>query len=109
MGLNKPIGSITKADIDALINNQIPESTTLEYKESLLLDKPEDKKEFVRDISAFANTHGGDIIYGVREDKEKGIPKELCGFPLVNPDRLNQCLEESLSGTGPARRSTAYK
>jgi hypothetical protein len=102
MGLNRPIGDVTKADLDALIDNQIPESTTLEYKESLPLDKPEEKKEFVRDISAFANTHGGDIIYGVREDKERGIPKELCGIPLANPDRWKQCLENLLrDGTSP--------
>ncbi len=102
MGLNKPISDITKADLDELISNQLPESTIREYKESLPLDKPEDKKEFVRDISAFANTHGGDIIYGVREDKAKGIPNELCGIPLENPDRLRQRIESLIGdGTSP--------
>jgi len=102
MGLNKPIDGITKADLDELISNQIPESTTREYKESLPLDKPEEKKEFVRDVCAFANTHGGDIIYGVREDKGKGIPKELCGIPLENPDRWRQCIENLIGdGTSP--------
>jgi hypothetical protein len=102
MALDKPVGRIAKADLDSLIANQIPEGVTLEYKESILLDKPEERREFVRDVTAFANTRGGDIICGVREDRGKGIPRELCGVPLANPDQWKQQLENLIhDGTGP--------
>lgn len=47
-------------DIQSLIQNRIEESITLEYKKEL------DNKEIAKDVSAFANTEGGTIIYGVQ-------------------------------------------
>lgn len=102
MTLNRPINNITKDDLDGLIADQIPEGTTLEYKESLSLGKRAVRKEFVRDITAFANTRGGDIVYGIREDRDRGVPKELCGIPLANPDAWKQDLENLIrDGTAP--------
>jgi len=102
MALDGPINKISKTDLDDLITRLTPEGTTLEYKKSLSLDKPKDKKEFVRDITAFANTRGGQIVYGIREDRNKGIPQELCGIPLVNPDQWKQRLENLIrDGTAP--------
>lgn len=57
--------------IRSLITNQVQESLTLEYKQSkALLGKTEvQKKELSKDVSAFANSSGGTIIYGIIEDK----------------------------------------
>lgn len=55
-------------DIEGLIKNQIEESLTLEYKEEM----GNKSSDIAQDISAFANTSGGIIIYGIKEDKEDG-------------------------------------
>jgi hypothetical protein len=102
MTLDKPINNITKTDLDDLIGNRVVEGTALEYKESLSLDKPEEKKEFLRDITAFANSRGGHIVCGIREGRDKGVPEELCGIPLVNPDQWKQRIENLIrDGTAP--------
>lgn len=56
-------------DIELLIQNGVQESLTLEYKRCESLDKrnPNSKKELSKDISAFANSAGGVIVYGVIE------------------------------------------
>ena len=51
-------------DIEGLIQGQIEESLTLEYKREL----GNKNSEISKDISAFANTSGGVLIYGIEED-----------------------------------------
>lgn len=48
------------------------ESTTLDFKREIRLDRPEEKKEFAKDVSAFANTDGGYIVFGKEDSKEGG-------------------------------------
>lgn len=61
-------------DIQNLIDNQIEERLTLDYKRSAALLSTEKKKkdpaiELTKDVSAFANSEGGVIIYGIMEGK----------------------------------------
>jgi schlafen family protein len=56
----------TKADLDALYVNAVPESSTLEYKASPAVDQKK-RDEIAKDISAMANAEGGQIIYGMTE------------------------------------------
>lgn len=78
--VNKFLGNIQFEDFQDLITNQVPESKTLEYKSILKLDKDADKKEFLYDISSFANASGGDIIFGISESNEKGLPGSIDGI-----------------------------
>jgi hypothetical protein len=59
----------TKADLDALHTGNIKESISLEYKASPAIDKNDNNKkvEMARDVSAFANANGGQIVYGMTE------------------------------------------
>lgn len=78
--INKNIDNIQVIDFENLITNQVPEGKTLEYKSILKLDKDADKKEFLYDVSSFANASGGDIVFGIEEGKEKGLPISVGGI-----------------------------
>ena len=63
-------------DIDSLITNEVEENIHLDYKAAGALDKDDKKRiEITKDISAFANSDGGIIVYGVSEEDHK--PKEI--------------------------------
>lgn len=104
--INKPFEEITKEDIESLISNEVAESKTLEYKEELPGSSDGDKKEFLYDISAFANASGGDILYGIaekRDDNKKptGIPESVSGLSGINIDaeirRLQSCIQDGVA------------
>ena len=62
--------------INSLIGNEVEENIHLDYKASGALDKKDVKKnEIVKDVSAFANSDGGIIIYGLTEENHK--PKDI--------------------------------
>ena len=90
--LEKPLNEITEEDLKSLIENEVTEQKTLEYKQKLPGNTDSEKKEFLADISSFANANGGDIIYGIAE--ENGIPKELVGIDVEDIDKKISRLEE---------------
>jgi hypothetical protein len=54
--------------LENMISNKAEESINLDFKSSGSLDKSERKKiEITKDVSAFANSDGGVIIYGIKE------------------------------------------
>ncbi|MEA5128298.1 MAG: ATP-binding protein [Proteiniphilum sp.] len=64
--LNKEI--ITEEDINQLISTKTEESIHLDFKQAEALSKNDKKKsEIAKDISAFANSDGGIVIYGLKE------------------------------------------
>jgi hypothetical protein len=60
-----------ESDINELIANQVQESLLLDYKSRDALRRAEDRKrvDLCKDVSAFANSAGGILVYGVEEDK----------------------------------------
>ena len=63
-------------DIEILIENEYEENINLDFKRAEALDKSERvKTSIAKDVSSFANSDGGIIIYGIKE--EKHIAKEL--------------------------------
>src|SRR5208282_6134552 len=91
--------AITKADIDSLVVNAVAERRTIEYKQQLPGNGDEEKREFLADVSSFANAAGGDIIYGITEQRDEkdtptGIPEKAEGLANVNADAEKLHLEE---------------
>jgi hypothetical protein len=105
--LQKPLADITAQDIQSLLDNGIPEGSTLEYKRELPSGRDEDKREFLADVSSFANTSGGDIIYGVEESQ--GVISKIVGLPNTDLDAEKLRLESLIrDGLEPRIISTLH-
>lgn len=73
----------TTADLQCLIDDEIQESLTLDYKASASLAKDsKSRDELCKDVSAFANSAGGQIIYGI-EEKDRLPTKIDAGSELT--------------------------
>lgn len=76
--------AVAESDIQALLQVQAPESMTLDYKQSLYGNSDSDKKEFLKDLTALANTNGGHLILGIRETD--GVAESVTPISAENPD-----------------------
>jgi hypothetical protein len=104
--IQKPLETIAEDDLLALITNKVSEGRTIDYKRELPGNSDGDKKEFLADVSSFANTSGGDLVLGMDEDH--GLPTELTGFQSTNTDVEIQRLDNILaSGLSPRIRYAA--
>jgi hypothetical protein len=82
--LNKDPTQITEDDLLALIADEEPEGRTIDYKRGIVGDTSDAKKEFLYDISSFANARGGYLVFGMEE--ANGLPTKLGGLSNVDPD-----------------------
>ena len=83
------LDAISESDLMHLVEEGIPESKSLEYKQSLIYSTDEQKREFLSDLTAFANTDGGDLILGIAE--KNGGAAELIGLNnFVQDDALGK-------------------
>jgi hypothetical protein len=53
--LNKPLDAIGGTDLQALVDNQVREIKTIDYKVALPGNSDADKKEFLYDVSSLAD------------------------------------------------------
>lgn len=109
MPLEKPLESITEADLQSLVTDGIAEGKSIEYKESLPDNTYDSKKEFLADVSSFANATGGHLVFGIREDN--GTPVDVCGLPGIDPDaeilRLENLLRDNIEPRIPGTATKA--
>ena len=72
----RALGEWTEDDLQSLIASGVQESLTLDYKRSVALDKSNNcRNEISKDVSAFANSAGGQIIYGISENNH--LPESI--------------------------------
>jgi hypothetical protein len=95
----KALSDITENDLLALIGNGVAEGRTIDYKRELPGNSDSEKKDFLADVSSFANTSGGDLVYGMDEDR--GLPTQIVGVQTVDLDleirRMDSMLAAGLS------------
>ena len=70
MTLPRDLATCTEANLAALVETRTGEGTYLDLKRDLPRQDGGGRHEFLADVSAFANSSGGDLIYGIAEDGE---------------------------------------
>ncbi len=88
----KPIlEDVVEADVAQLVTDAQHEGLNVEFKRDLYGNADADKKEFLKDLSSFANSAGGHLIIGV--DEAEGIAS--ASAPIAgNSDTVLQRLEQ---------------
>ncbi|ANB77923.1 hypothetical protein AYM40_36910 (plasmid) [Paraburkholderia phytofirmans OLGA172] len=97
------LDAVTEADLQALIDHGVRESRTLDYKRDWPADR-DARAELAKDVCAFANSLGGDLVFGMRE--EGGAAAAIVPLRLANLDAelltltnaLRDLLEPRVSG-----------
>src|ERR1700746_1712259 len=90
----------SRADFQKMVDAQIEETLTLDYKASPALSR--DSKnidELCKDVSALANSAGGQLIYGIEEDKATAKPLKVddgVGDPKSTREWIEQILNSKV-------------
>lgn len=86
----------TKADLQRLVEEGLEESLTLDYKASPSLSRDgKAPDELCKDVTALANSAGGQLVYGVEEDKFTKKPSRVddgVADPKVTREWIEQIL-----------------
>ena len=87
--INKNVEDIVYKDIQLLLENKIDESDTLDYKTGKI-----DDSNLMKHVCAFANTRGGDLIFGVKESGDGRFPIEIIGLDEsdISKERTEQII-----------------
>jgi hypothetical protein len=84
--LGEPLGEVTEAGLQRLVDNAVREDSDLDFKRELYGRTDSDKRELAADIVALANERGGLLIVGVRDVNAVAMertPVELSGEEVV--------------------------
>jgi hypothetical protein len=95
------IGSLNKADLEALVESKVSEGRTMEFKRELPGKADADRKEFLADVTSLANAEGGVILFGVAtardvSGKDTGVAEEIAGIAGLVSDQEIQRMEAML-------------
>jgi hypothetical protein len=107
MTFDLPLDQVNVARLEAMRVDSVREGRQLDYKLVLPGNGDDDKKEFLYDVTSFANAAGGDLIFGVRErkgsdGKGSGEIDTLEGLPGLNVDAERLRLESMMrDGVAP--------
>lgn len=105
---NKPLANVNLDDLKALLDSRVEESKCIDFKRDLPGNTDSDKREFCADVSSFANTNGGYMLFGIAESE--GAATEIVGVTISDADATRLRFEQLLqSGVVPRLPNVEYK
>lgn len=91
--------TLTEESLRTFLALSLPEGLYLDYKESLSgTSEKEVKREFLKDVTAFANAAGGHLILGAKEPEE-GLSVDSRLIGLDDGDAVAQDFERLASSS----------
>ena len=82
-----PLSRIDAAVFQEICEQRTSESSTLDFKQTLPGKEDKDKEELAKDVSALLNADGGDLVYGIGEDRTTGTAKAVVPLTIENFDK----------------------
>ncbi|MDD4523389.1 MAG: ATP-binding protein [Methanosarcina sp.] len=77
------------------MTNRIEESEILDYKDRSIEDN-----NILKEVTAFSNSRGGYLIYGIEESGRGGYPESINGIEnSYNSERLEQLIISNISSS----------
>jgi len=77
---SKPLTDIRQGDLEAVVQQNVRERQTLEFKRDSYPRNPQGTREMLRDVTAMANAFGGEIVLGVATEGD-GVASAIVGIP----------------------------
>lgn len=106
--ITKPLNTLTEADLRRLIDEKVPENKQIEYKRELPDGSDKGTVNFLRAVTAFANTQSGYLLYGI--EARDGIPIELSPLTMTSGDQVIQRFENLCrNGVEPRLTGVQYQ
>src|SRR5436305_13591780 len=94
---SKPLATILPHDLQALVDDSVAESRDIEFK-TVVGKTDADRREFLADVSSFANATGGDLLVGVKT--KDGIAESFAQIAATAADgeilRLENMVRDGL-------------
>ncbi len=92
------LNDYSQSDIQTLIDNNVEESIHLDFKAAQALEKTDKKKEEIaKDVSSFANSDGGIIVYGVAEKNHRADSISYVDGNDITKEWLEQVINSKIS------------
>jgi hypothetical protein len=82
---NVTFEAVSERDLMDLVDTGVPEGPLYDYKLQTYGGADADVKEFLKDVSSFANTVGGHLIIGM--DEQLGLPTGLMPLSIQDPEQ----------------------
>jgi len=87
-----PQDKITVDMLRTLIESEIAEGQTIEFKRLINVTDTNAKKNLSAELASFANASGGDIVFGI--DEKEGKASKLIPLPGFDPDKTELQLRQ---------------
>lgn len=93
------LDDLDASHLNSIVQDQWPESFTLDFKKTIDMSLEKDKREVAKDVSAFANSAGGRIIYGIDETTLANGAKVASTISPITQGDVDERIEDVIHGS----------